>query len=63
MLDVGLESLNGLHKCRLVCRKWDEDILSLIWGLEGSRRIIKERIEKRWVPGLLPSNADISHTK
>jgi len=63
MLMVGLDSLDDLHRCRRVCRKWDEDILSLVWGSEGSRRIMKERIEKRWGPGLLPSNEDISHAR
>jgi len=63
MLMVGLDSLDDLHRCRRVCRKWDKDILSLVWGSEGSRTIMKERIEKRWGPGLLPSNEDISHAR
>ena len=63
MLKVGLISLDDLYSCRLVCSKWDKDTLSLVWGSQGSRRILKERIERSWGPGMLPSNEDISHAR
>ena len=42
---------------------WNELILSLVWGSEGSKGIMKERIERSWGHGVLPSNEEISHAK
>ena len=63
MVKVGLKSLDDLHSCRQVCRTWNELILSLVWGSEGSKGIMKERIERSWGHGVLPSNEEISHAK
>ena len=63
MMMVGLESLEGLHRCRQVCSKWNEMILRDIWGNESKKKIMKERIERSWGPGMFPSNEEISHAK
>ena len=51
MMLVGLESLESLHRCRQVCKTWNEMILRDIWESESNKRIMKERIEKNWGPG------------
>ena len=61
MMKVGLENLEGLHRCRQVCKTWDEKILRDI--CQRKRKIMKERIEKNWGPGMLPSDDEISHAK
>ena len=63
MMEVGLKSLDDLHRCRQVCRQWNEKILILIWGTKSSKRIMKERIERSWGPGMFPSDEEISHAK
>ena len=63
MVKVGLKSLDDLHSCRQVCRTWNELILSLVWGSEGSKGIMKERIERSWGHGMLPSDEEIRHAK
>ena len=63
MLMVGLESLESLHRCRQVCRTWNEKIMNNIWGNEAKKKIIKAKIEKNWRPGMCPSNEEISHAK
>ena len=63
MLMVGLESLDGLHRCRQVCSKWNEKILRDIWESQSKRKIMKERIEKNWAPDILPTDEEISHAK
>ena len=63
MMMVGLESLEGLHRCRQVCRKWNEMILRHIWENPNKMRILKERIERTWGPGMFPSDEEISHAK
>ena len=63
MVKVGLKSLDDLHSCRQVCRTWNELILSLIWGRKGSMRIMKEKIERSWGHGMLPSDEEIRHAK
>ena len=55
MMIVGLESLESLHRCRQVCSKWNEKILRNIWESQSKKRIMKERIEKNWGPGMFPS--------
>ena len=60
---VGLESLESLHRCRQVCKTWNGMILRDIWESQTKTKIIKERIDKNWAPGMLPSNEEISHAK
>lgn len=60
---VGLESLNDLHRCRQVCSSWNQQILSLVWRSETSRRILMARIRSNWGPGLLPTDEEISRAK
>ena len=63
MMMVGLESLESLHRCRQVCSKWNEKILRNIWESQSKKQIMKERIEKNWGPGMLPTDEEISHAK
>ena len=63
MMMVGLESLESLHRCRQVCSKWNEKILKDIWESKKNRKIMKERIQRSWGPGMLPSEEEISHAK
>ena len=65
MLMVGLGSLESLHRCRQVCRKWNESILVNIWGNPSKKKVMKEKIEKSWAPeiGMFPSDEEISHAK
>jgi len=63
MMKVGLESLENLHRCRQVCRTWNDMILSDIWENQSKKRIMKERIERSWEPGMFPSDEEISHAK
>ena len=63
MMMVGLESLESLHRCRQVCSKWNEKILTDIWESQSKKKIMKERIEKNWGPGMLPTDEEIAHAK
>ena len=63
MMMVGLESIESLHRCRQVCKTWNEMILRQIWESQSKKKILKERIEKNWVRGMLPSDEEISHAK
>ena len=63
MMMVGLTSLESLHRCRQVCKTWNEMILRDIWESKSKKKIMKERIEKSWGSGLLPSDEEISHAK
>ena len=63
MITVGLESLESLHRCRQVCITWNEKILRDIWENPSKKRILKERIERTWGPGMFPSDEEISHAK
>ena len=63
MMMVGLESLESLHRCRQVCKTWNERILQDVWESQSKKRIMKERIERNWGPGMLPSDEEISHAK
>ena len=63
MLMVGLKSLESLHRCRQVCKAWNERILNNIWESQSKKNIIKERIDKNWGPGMFPSDEDIAHAK
>ena len=74
MLMVGLDSLESLHRCRQVCRTWNEKIMNNIWGNKRNKKIIKAKIEKSWGPWMhpsmfskririFPSNDELSHAK
>ena len=63
LMMVGLESLESLHRCRQVCKTWNEKILRIIWESQSKKRIMKERIERSWGPGMFPSDEEISHAK
>ena len=63
MMMVGLESIESLHRCRQVCKTWNEMILRQIWESQSKKKIIKEWIEKNWDPEMLPSDEEISHAK
>ena len=53
MMMVGLESLESLHRCRQVCRTWNEMILRDIWDS------IETDIEKKLDSGMFPSEKEI----
>ena len=63
MLMVGLESLESLHRCRQVCKTWNEHILRDIWESQSKKRIMKERIERSWGPDMFPTDEEICHAK
>ena len=63
MMMVGLESLESLHRCRQVCKLWNEKILRDIWESQSKKRIMKERIERSWEPGMYPTDEELSHAK
>ena len=63
MMMVGLKSLESLHRCRQVCKLWNEMILRDIWESQSKKKIMKDRIERNWGPGMLPSDEEISHAK
>ena len=67
MLMVGLESLESLHRCRQVCRMWNEKIMDNIWGNDKKTKIITAKIEKKfnseYEGETFPSNEEISHAK
>ena len=39
MMMVGLESLESLHRCRQVCKTWNEVILRYIWESKSKKQI------------------------
>ena len=63
MMMVGLESLESLHRCRQVCKTWNEMILRDIWENPSKKRIMKERIERSWGRKMLPSDEEIAQAK
>ena len=63
MMTVCLSSLESLHRCRQVCRTWNDMIMENIWGSPSKRNIIKRRIDGNWAPGVLPNIDEISHAK
>ena len=63
MTMIGLSSLESLHRCRQVCRTWNAMIMKNMWENPSKRNIIKIMYEKKWAPGMLPSEEDISHAK
>ena len=73
MLMVGIGSLENLHRCRQVCKAWNEKIMALIWENSRNTKIIISSIERTWAANLevfpfpwpprFPSNEEISHFK
>ena len=67
MMKLGFESLEVLHKCRQVCKAWNNLILRDIYQSKNKRKIgkiLKERIEENWAPGNSPPSEDeISNAK
>ena len=63
MMMVGFESLNNLHRCRQVCKTWNELILRVIWENKSRKQIMRERIERSWGPEMLPTDEEISRAK
>ena len=68
MLMVGIGSLEYLHRCRQVCKDWNEKIMTIIWENSMNTKIITSSIEKTWAanlavfPSTFPSNdEEISH--
>ena len=63
MIMVGLQSLESLHRCRQVCKTWNDKIMSNIWENQIRIKVLKVQIEKNWGPDRLPSDEDISHAQ
>ena len=63
MMMVGLQSLESLHRCRQVCKTWNEMIARVIWDSGNKKMILRERIQRNWGPGMLPSEEEISLAK
>ena len=68
MMKIVLESYESLHRCRQVCKSWNERILSNIWESSNNKKIIKIRVEKIWGPDIGPaqifsSYEELSHAK
>ena len=51
MMIVGLESLDDLHRCRQVCRNWNEKIKQNIWDNRQKRFKLDEKLKKCWKEG------------
>lgn len=63
MLMIGLESLDNLHRCRQVCKAWNEKILQNFWESQSVKKILKVEFEKRWSSEVLPSDEQITQAK
>ena len=71
MMKIVLESFESLHRCRQVCKTWNERILSSIWENPSKKEIIKIRIKKTWgidsmqrrYHDVIISEDEISHAK
>ena len=68
MLMIGLQSLENLDTCRLVCKKWNIIIMKKLRAIrdhpiEKWRAVLEKRIEKCWGPGNYPSDNMISHAR
>ena len=60
MLDIGIESLKSLHRCRQVCKGWDERISRNILKNQSRRQILRAM---NWGLREFPSDEDIAHVK
>ena len=49
MMMIGLESLESLHRCRQVCKTWNEMILRDIWESQSKKKILKKGLRKTGV--------------
>ena len=64
MLMVGLENIESLHRCRQVCKNWNEVIMSNIWESPSRKNIMKTRIERVWSQErVYLSGEEISHAR
>ena len=65
MMKIVLENVESLHRCRQVCKTWNERIMSNIWENPSKKAIIKTRIGEIWGTAnkTLPSREDVSHAK
>ena len=66
MLMIADGSLESLDNCRLVCRTWNEMIMSMIWEKPTEKwgTIIQRRIERSWDDqDYYPSDKKISQAK
>ena len=64
MLMVGLKNIEYLHRCRQVCKNWNEKIMSNIWESPSRKNIMKARIETVWSQErIFLSGEEISHTR
>ena len=66
MLMIGLQSLENLDTCRLVCKEWNKIIMKKLRAIrdhpnEKWRAVLEKRIKKCWGPGNYPSDKMISH--
>ena len=52
MLIVGIGNLECLHRCRQVCKYWNEKIMTIIWENSRNTKIITSSIEKTWAANL-----------
>ena len=65
MMKIVLENVGSLHRCRQVCKTWNEKIMHNIWENPSKKAIIKTRIGEIWGTAnkTLPSREDVSHAK
>ena len=63
MMMVGLDRPDTLHKCRQVCKRWNEKISQDILGKENKKMILRERTQRNWGPERFPSGEEISRAK
>ena len=65
MMKIVLESFESLHRCRQVCKTWNERIMSNIWENPSKTEIIKTKIEKTWGNDLISDEEinEISHAR
>ena len=64
ILMIGLDSLESLDICRVVCRSWNAMIMNKIWENPTKKwgTIIQRRIERSW-RRFLPSDEKITQAK
>ncbi len=63
MLMIGLESLESLHRCRQVCKTWNEKIMRNIWKNPSKVKMIQTATEESWSFEKFPTDEEISHVK
>ena len=61
MTKLGLESPESLLRCMKVCRTWNAEIESLIIKDSQGRKKLKERFERSWSLGMLPTDEEIAN--